>query len=343
MSPSTGIWLLVEVRSSVISPPSTMVPPLSASTEVWISRRLVMMSAASGTTALLIDDTSWLTSSWMTLPWLTRGVTLSCDADVLPLDGGEGIGAVALGGVGAGAERHVLPDEDRRRLVVERGDARRREQVRLGRLAERLDQDAVLVLLREADGQAGGDRDRRRARRGAARMLPSARPLLLNEVEAKPAWGAALPKPSCTPSCSAMSPEISAIAASISTCGRRWSSWATSCAEVGLHLGARPDHHGVDVARGLDGDVLGGIVEAAGVKVSCRSVAAVGTAASSAARVDVRRGAEAVGDPPAPAPAASSAPANRPRCWSRSPGADHAAQHLRPSRRRRRSAGDRPG
>ena len=40
--------------------------------------------------------------------------------------------------------------------------------------------------------------------------------------------GAALPKPSCTPSCSAMSPEISTIAASISTCGRRWSSWAIS-------------------------------------------------------------------------------------------------------------------
>ena len=36
-----------------------------------------MMSAAFGTTALLIEETSWLTSSWTTLPWLTRGVTLS--------------------------------------------------------------------------------------------------------------------------------------------------------------------------------------------------------------------------------------------------------------------------
>ena len=124
MSPRPGIWLLAEVRSSVIRPPSTIVPPLSASTVVWISRRLVMMSAASGTTALLIEETSWLTSSWTTSPWLTRGVTRR----VMPTSWRsmvvKGSLAVAAGGVGAGAERHVLADEDRGDLVVERGDAR---------------------------------------------------------------------------------------------------------------------------------------------------------------------------------------------------------------------------
>ena len=68
------------------------------------------------------------------LPWLTCGMTLSwmpmsCRSMVV-----KGSVAVAAGGVGAGAERHVLADQDRRRLVVERGDARRRQQVGLGRL-----------------------------------------------------------------------------------------------------------------------------------------------------------------------------------------------------------------
>ena len=68
--------LLLEVRSSVIRPPSTIVPALSATTVVWISRRLVMMSAASGTVWLLIDETSWLTLSVTVSPWLTCGITL---------------------------------------------------------------------------------------------------------------------------------------------------------------------------------------------------------------------------------------------------------------------------
>ena len=62
------------------------------------------------------------------------------------------------------------------------------------------------------------------------RMLASVSPVGENEVAAKPPGGVAVPKPSWTPSCWEMSPEISTIAASISTCGRRWSSCAISCA-----------------------------------------------------------------------------------------------------------------
>ena len=58
------------------------------------------------------------------------------------------------------------------------GDARGREQVRLGRLPQRLDQDAVLVLLRQPDRQAGRD--------GAARRQPQQSEDLL---ERQPAVG----------------------------------------------------------------------------------------------------------------------------------------------------------
>ncbi len=174
------------------------------------------------------------------------------------------------------------------------------------------------------------------------RMLPSASPLLLNEVEAKPAWGAALPKPSCTPSCSAMSPEISAIAASISTCGRRWSSWATSCAEVGLHLGPRPDHHGVDVLRRLDGDVLGGVVDDRRGEGKL-PLAGAGRAARRCGGLDIGRRPEAVGDARLlhrrhVGPERIDDAAGRGRPARRSPPAAPA-----PSRRRRRTAADRPG
>ena len=75
-----------------------------------------------------------------------------------------------------------------------------------------------------------GEVPRRAGEPSTVRMLASVGPVGENEVAAKPPGGVAVPKPSWTPSCWEMSPEISTIAASISTCGRRWSSCAISCA-----------------------------------------------------------------------------------------------------------------
>ena len=77
-------------------------------------------------------------------------------ADVLAFDGGEGVaGTRGVGGVGAGLEGHVLPDEDFRFLVVQGQQARRGQQVALAVGRECGDQCAEAVAADADDGAVG--------------------------------------------------------------------------------------------------------------------------------------------------------------------------------------------
>jgi len=78
---------------------------------------------------------------------------LQGDADILALDSGEGVvGTCRVGGVRAGLERYVLPDEDFRGLVVQGQQAGGGQQVAVAVGRQRGDQCAEVVATDANDG-----------------------------------------------------------------------------------------------------------------------------------------------------------------------------------------------
>ena len=232
----------------MISPPSTMVPPLSASTVVSISRRLVMMSAASGTLALLIEETSWLTLSWIASPWLTCGTTRR----MMPMSwrsmvskGLSALPPVAKVPVRNGTFWPTRIEASWLSSVVRLGvDSR----FALVDCAERLDEHAELVLARDADGQPGRrDRAAPTGTRRSRRMFASAGPLFGNEVAANRRRGRGVAEAELHAEL------LGDVAGDLDD--RRLDQHLRAAlvelgdqrAEVVLHLGARTDHHRVDL------------------------------------------------------------------------------------------------